>query len=340
MTITKTIFGSIGERQIYNFTLTSELLEVTVSEYGARIKSIYVKDRDGHLRNVVLSFDTLKEYVNDKCFMGAVCGRHANRIEGASVTINAVAYNLEKNEGQNNLHSGTAGYHARAFSGEIVGDSVVLSIISPHMDQGYPGVLHLDVIYSLTDQGGLLIEYRAQSDMDTVCNLTNHAYFNLEGNDNDILDHNIMVASNFYTPLKAGSLPDGEIRNVKGSPFDFTSAKRIGDPIQEKGSLVSGGYDHNFVLRGPSDEPAAVVKAPDSGICMQVYTTMPGIQFYSGNFLGGVQISGGKIAVRHQGFCLETQYFPNAFQYSHFPQPIIKAGELMTQATEYRFCNE
>ncbi len=340
MAITKTLFGNIGGHPIYNFKLVSEKLEVTVTEYGARIQSVYVKDLNENPVNVVLSYDTLDEYVSDKCFMGAVCGRHANRIEGAKVSIHAVSYALEKNEGENNLHSGTNGYHARVFSGKIAGDTVVLSLVSPHLDQGYPGVLTLDIIYSLTVQGGLLIEYHAHSDMDTVCNLTNHAYFNLEGSDCSILDHTITMASDFYTPLKTGSLPNGEIRSVKETPFDFTSATRIGDPVQAKDSSVSSGYDHNFVLRGPSNQVAAEVKAPGSGICMQVYTTMPGIQFYTGNFLGGILISGGITARKHQGFCLETQYFPNAFQYAHFPQPIIKAGEKMTQSTEYRFCRE
>ena len=337
MAIQKTLFGRIGEQDVYKFTLTSEKLEVAVIEYGARIMTLYTKDRNGNPRNMVLGLDTLEEYIANTTFFGAAIGRHSNRIEDAQFSINDVTYDLEKNEGNNNLHSGTAGFHCRVFTGEIVGNTLELSLVSPHLDQGFPGTMNVKIIYSLTDFGGLNIEYQADSDMDTVCNLTNHSYFNLEGGTGTILDHRIMIASDFYTPIKAGCLPQGEIRRVKETPFDFTSSVRIGDPVEAADSQVADGYDHNFVLRNHSNEPAATVCAPVSGICMQVFTTMPGIQFYSGNFLEGAAVSGGKKAVRHNALCLETQYFPNAFKYSHFPQPILKAGEKMIQSTEYRF---
>jgi aldose 1-epimerase len=337
MAVSKTLFGHIGDREISIYTLKSEQLEVSVIEYGACIKSLAVKDKKGISRNVVLGLDTLEEYIANKSFFGAAIGRHSNRIEGAQVILNGVTYDLEKNEGLNNLHSGANGFHARAFAGKIVGDAVELSLESPHLDQGFPGTMQVTIIYSLTDMGGLLIEYRAVSDQDTVCNLTNHSYFNLAGNEGTILDHRIMIAADFYTPIKAGCLPTGEIISVKGTPFDFTSAGRIGDPVGAGDSLVADGYDHNYVLRKHSDDPVVTVCEPDSGICMQVFTTLPGIQFYTGNFLEGISLSNGKTAVKQQALCLETQYFPNAFRYSHFPQPILKAGELMTQSTEYRF---
>jgi len=337
MAVRKSLFGHIGEKEVYNFTLLSEQLEVSVSEYGARIKTLVVKDKKGSARNVVLGLDTLEEYIADKAYFGAALGRHSNRIEGAQVTINGVTYDLEKNEGPNNLHSGADGFHARIFTGEIIGDTVELSLESPHLDQGFPGTMHVKIIYSLTARGGLCIEYKAVSDQDTVCNLTNHSYFNLEGDDGTILDHRIMIAADFYTPIKAGCLPTGEIFSVKGTPFDFTSEGRIGDPVEAAGSLVADGFDHNYVLRKHSADPAVMVCAPDSGICMQVFTTQPGIQFYSGNFLEGTSLSNRKKAVKHQALCLETQYFPNAFAYSHFPQPILKAGEQMSQSTEYCF---
>jgi len=337
MSIQKTLFGRIGEQDVHRFTIASELLEVSVIEYGACIQSIYLKDKSGNPRNVVIGLDTLEEYIANQAFFGAAIGRHANRIEGAKVCINNVKYNLEKNEGQNNLHSGSTGFHGRIFTGEIFGDKLELSLVSPHMDQGFPGEMKLKIIYSLTAQGGLSIEYQAVSDRDTICNLTNHSYFNLEGINKTILDHKIMISADFYTPVKAGCLPTGEIFSVKGTPFDFTVPSLIGEPIEAADSLVADGFDHNYVLREQSIEPAAAVYAPDSGICMQVYTTLPGIQFYTGNFLGGVALSGGKTAVKHNALCLETQYFPNAFQYSHFPQPILKAGEPMTESTEYRF---
>ena len=337
MTVSKTLFGRIGNMDVHNFTIVSGDMEVCISEYGACIQSLKVKDKTGAHRNVVIGLDTLEEYTANKTYFGAAIGRHSNRIEGAQVTINEVSYDLEKNEGSNNLHSGANGFHARVFTGKIAGETVEFSLVSPHLDQGFPGTMHLTIIYSLTDMGGLLIEYKAVSDQDTVCNLTNHSYFNLEGDEGNILDHRITIAADFYTPIKAGCLPTGEILSVKGTPFDFTSEGRIGDPVEAAGSLVADGFDHNYVLRKHSDNPAATVCATGSGICMQVFTTLPGIQFYTGNFLEGISLSKGKTAVKHQALCLETQYFPNAFAYAHFPQPILKAGEHMTQSTEYRF---
>lgn len=337
MDISKSLFGHIGGQEVYNFTLVSEKLEVSVIEYGACIKTVWVKDKNGCPQNAVIGLDTLEEYIANTAFIGVTIGRHANRIEGAKVTIKGVAYDLEKNEGENNLHSGAFGFHTRVFTGEIIADTVVMKLVSPHLDQGFPGTMELEIVYSLTAEGGLHIEYRAVSDQDTICNLTNHSYFNLEGKSGTILDHQIILAADFYTPFKEGSLPTGEILSVKGTPFDFTTACRIGDPIEAAKSPVAGGYDHNFVLRAASDTPDAVVLAPESGICMQVFTTLPGIQFYSGNFLEGVPLSNGKKAVKHQALCLETQYFPNALKYSHFPQPVLKAGEPMTHSTEYRF---
>ena len=337
MAISKTLFGRIGDMDVHSFTIVSGDMAVCITEYGARIQSLVVKDQKGVLRNVVIGLDTLEEYTANKTYFGAAIGRHSNRIEGAKVTIDGVIYDLEKNEGANNLHSGSDGFHARIFTGKIVGDAVEFSLVSPHLDQGFPGTMLLTIIYSLTDLGGLLIQYKAVSDQDTVCNLTNHSYFNLEGDEGTIRDHRIMIAADFYTPIKAGCLPTGEIFSVKGTPFDFTSEGRIGDPVEAAGSLAADGFDHNYVLRKHSDIPAVTVCAPDSGICMQVFTTLPGIQFYSGNFLEGISLSKGKTAVKHQALCLETQYFPNAFAYAHFPQPILKAGEPMTQSTEYRF---
>jgi len=337
MGISKNLFGCIGDQEVHVFTLTSALLEVSVIEYGARIKTLFVKDKSGNPQNVVIGLDTLEDYVSNHSYFGAVCGRHANRIEGARLSISGITYNLENNEGKNSLHSGSTGFHSRIFTGEIVGDTLEMSLVSPHLDQGFPGTMNVKVIYSLTKQGGLHIEYHAVSDRDTVCNLTNHAYFNLEGDDGTILDHQLMLASDFYTPVKTGCLPTGEIISVSGTAFDFTSARRIGDPVEAGGSLVPDGFDHNFVLHGHIADPVAVLSAPRSGICMQVFTTMPGLQFYSGNYLEGILIHEGKAAIKHQALCLETQYFPNAFQYSHFPQPVIKAGEPMTQTTEYRF---
>lgn len=337
MSIQKSFFGKAGDQEVSMYTLSSGNLEVQIIEYGACIKSIYTKDKYGKLKNTVLGYDTLEEYMTKTAFLGAVCGRHANRIEGARVTINGVTYNLEKNEGENSLHSGAHGFHSRVFDGKIIGETLELSLVSPHLDQGFPGIMNLTVIYSITPDNGLLIEYRALSDRDTICNLTNHAYFNLEGDEGTILDHTIEMASDFYTPLKTGCLPNGEIRGVRNTPFDFTSARRIGDSIEAHEPLDGDGYDHNFVLRGPSDEPCVTLCAPNSGICMEVYTTLPGIQFYTGNFLDGFFVRDGKMEGKHHGLCLETQYFPNAMKYSHFLQPILKAGESMTSTTEYRF---
>jgi len=334
--IQKQLFGKINGQEVYLFTLKSEGLEAEVIEYAASVRAVYVTGKDGIRRNVVLSMKTLAEYAVNEYSLGAVCGRHANRIEGAKVVIEGVTYNLEKNDGNNSLHSGSNGFHHRIFSGEIIGESVVFSLKSPHMDQGFPGNMDLKVIYSLTRENGLRIEYRAVSDRDTICNLTNHSYFNLEGEGN-ILDHELMMAADFYTPLAPGCIPDGEIRRVMGTPFDFTVSRRIGTFIDEGNVQVGEGYDHNFVLRGPADQPAAVVRAPRSGICMKVYTTMPGIQLFTASNLARYVSPDGKVSGKLSALCLETQYFPNGCKYAHFPQPLLKKGEVRVQSTEYRF---
>lgn len=336
MIIRKELFGQTGGRDVNLFTLESDHLRVEIIELAALVRAVYVKGADGIERNVVLGMNTLEGYEKQNYFLGAVIGRHANRIEGCEVVLEGITYALEKNDGNNNLHSGKDGFHNRVFTGSVAGGKLRLTYSSPDMEQGFPGNMDVAVTYSITPGNGLLIEYQAVSDRDTVCNLTNHSYFNLEG-EGKITDHELTLAADFYTPLTSGGVPDGEIRCVKGTPFDFTESRRIGLSIEAGESPVENGYDHNFVLRETDGEPCAAVRAPHSGIRMEVYTDMPGVQFYSGNYLTDYVFPNGKEGGKRSALCLETQYFPNAFQYPHFEKPVLRSGEVWRSFTEYRF---
>ena len=336
MIIKKEHFGQTGGRDVNLFTMESDNIRVEVVELAALVRAIYVKGTDGIERNVVLGMSTLEGYERQNYFLGAVIGRHANRIEGGEVVLQGVKYDLEKNDGDNNLHSGKDGFHNRVFTGSIVGGKLRFTYSSPDMEQSFPGNMDVAVTYSITPENGLLIEYQAVSDRDTVCNLTNHSYFNLEG-EGKIMDHELTLAADFYTPLTSGGVPDGEILSVTGTPFDFTAARRIGLSIEAGESPVENGYDHNFVLRETAGGPCALVCAPVSGIRMEVYTDMPGVQFYSGNFLVDYVFPNGKEGGKRSALCLETQYFPNAFKYPHFEKPVLRSGEIWRSYTEYRF---
>lgn len=339
MQIMKKLFGILEGQEVYSFTLSREGLVVELIEYGARVRSIMTKTSAGKQIPVALGLQTLEDYLNDGYFLGAVCGRNANRIAGASFNIGDKSFTLEKNEGDNNLHSGSKGFHNRLFSGTEIENGVEFRLDSQEYDQGYPGNMQVCVRYTLTQENGLLITYRTVSDQDTVSNLTSHAYFNLEGG-GKILDHEIMIAADFYTPVDDQSIPTGEILSVHGSPFDFTGMRRIALSMEAKEEPVCEGYDHNYVLRRNTDRPAATVTAPISGIVMDVYTDMPGLQFYSGNFLLKYAFPDGKVGGKHSGFCLETQYFPDAIHHAHFQQPVIRAGEVFETYTEYRFSSK
>lgn len=312
-------------------------------DYGAIIVSLFVPDKDGKLDDVVLGYDDVAAYEANGCFFGALIGRHGNRIGGASFELNGVTYELEKNDGENNLHGGTPGYHKVMYQVETSDDSVTFSRTSPHMEQGYPGNLDLSVTYTLTDDNELKITYTAKSDQDTLCNMTNHSYFNLKGHDGgEITDHNVWIKANGFTETSDDLIPNGTIVDVTGTPMDFRTKKAIGDDIgaDYKPLVIAGGYDHNYALDKKSGalEKVAELSEDRSGRTMEVYTDLPGMQLYTGNFIEKENGKGGTVYTKRNGVCFETQFFPNSIHVPSFDSCVLKAGETFTTTTIYRFC--
>ncbi len=319
-------------------------LKAKIITYGGIITELHTPDRDGKLADVVLGFDNLPSYLAGHPYFGALVGRVANRIAKGKFTLDGKVYQLAINNGPNALHGGLKGFDKKVWKAEPVegtdGPGVRLSCSSPDGEEGYPGNLSVTVTYTLTNQNELRIDYKATTDKDTPINLTNHSYFNLAGpGPGDILGHELMLAADQYTPVDATLIPTGEIKPVKGTPLDFTTPTPIGARIDQlKGN--PGGYDHNFVLRsgGKSLALAARVHEPKTGRVMEVYTTQPGIQFYTGNFLDG-KLTGkyGVVYKKHAGFCLETQHFPDSVNHPNFPSVILKPGSTYAQTTVYKF---
>lgn len=348
MRITKKPFGRTNNREIYLYSLVNNNgMRADITNFGGAIVSLYAPDRNGKLQDIVLGYDNLDDYVRPNPYLGAIIGRHANRLEGACFTLNGVLYQLNKNEGNNQLHGGIEGFNKKVWSSEVIGDSqqesLRLKYFSPDMEENYPGNLDVTVTYTLTDENELVIDYHAVSDRDTVVNLTNHAYFNLSGHDSGtIYQHQLMLNAHRFTPISKECLPTGEIRDVAGTPFDFTRMKAVGQGLLEcmddEQMQCGSGYDHNFVLdvSGKKPEKAAELYDPQSGRFMEVYTTKPGVQFYTGNHLNE-KGKGGAVYKKHSGLCLETQYFPNAMKHSHFPSPILRTGEVYHHITIYKF---
>ena len=312
-------------------------------DYGAIIVSLFVPDKDGKLDDVVLGYDDVAAYEANGCFFGALIGRHGNRIGGASFELNGVTYELEKNDGENKLHGGTPGYHKLMYQVETSDDSVTFSRTSPHMEQGYPGNLDLSVTYTLTDDNELKITYTAKSDQDTLCNMTNHSYFNLKGHDGgEITDHNVWIKANGFTETSDDLIPNGTIVDVTGTPMDFRTKKAIGDDIgaDYKPLVIAGGYDHNYALDKKSGvlEKVAELSEDCSGRTMEVYTDLPGMQLYTGNFIEKENGKGGTVYTKRNGVCFETQFFPNSIHVPSFDSCVLKAGETFTSTTIYRFC--
>lgn len=349
MGITRSFYGkTLGEKDVDIFKLCNNNgMAAEISNYGGVIVSLMVPDKNGKVADVVLGYDKLEGYIKGKCFFGAIIGRHANRIENASFEINGVVYNVTKNEGENQLHGGLIGFDKVIWKAEIVkkgeDECLQLSYTSKDGEEGYPGNLDVKVTYTLTDDNALKIDYFAVSDKDTVVNLTNHSYFNLSGHaSGDILKHQVMINADKFTVNNKESLPIGEIRDVKGSPMDFTSLRTVESGIFSECEQIAfgNGYDHNWVLKvsGEKPEKAAEVFDSASGRVMEVYTTKPGVQFYSGNYVDESEYcKEGAHYGKNSGLCLETQYFPNALKHKHFPPPILRAGEEYKHTTIYKF---
>ena len=342
-------FGTTPDgRAVELFTLTNAHgIEVRAMTYGATIVSIKTPDRDGHLGDIALGFDSLSGYLTESPYFGAVVGRYGNRIAKGRFTLDGTIYHLATNNGPNHLHGGVKGFDKEVWTGvpfqSDSGVGVAFSYTSPDGEEGYPGTLSAHVRYTLTNDDQLVVNYEATTDKATPLNLTQHTYFNLTGNaSRDILDHEIQIDADSMTPVDSTLIPTGVIAPVEGTPFDFRTPTAIGARIGQDNEQLkfAGGYDHNFVLRrsGPGLVPAAHVVDPTSGRTLDVLTTQPGLQFYSGNFLDGtIKGKGGQVYGHRFGFCLETQHYPDSPNHPNFPSTILRPGEEYQSTTVFRF---
>lgn len=320
-------------------------LEVRITNYGGTIVSLIAPDRAGRPGDVILGFDTLQEYVERSPYFGCVIGRFANRIARGRFMLDGVTHSLAQNDGPNSLHGGWKGFDKVVWAAtEFERDSSVgltLIYLSPDGEEGYPGNLQVRVAYTLTNANEVKINYSATTDRSTVVNLTNHTYFNLSGT-GDILGHELMLAAERFTPIDETLIPTGELRSVAGTPFDFKRPTSVGARIDEDEEQLrfGSGYDHNFVLDNPSGKLvlAARVEEPITGRTLELYTTEPGIQFYSGNFLDGT-LAGkdGAVYRRRTGFCLEAQHYPDSPNQPAFPSSVLEPGDKYGQTTIFRF---
>ena len=339
--ITEKPFGNYYNAPVTEYTLTnSSGMRAGILNYGGTITKLITPDKKGKMGDVVLGFENFSGYMQkNEPYLGALVGRYANRIGNAKFTLDGKTYKLAPNNFGNSLHGGNVGFDKVIWNVEKIGDSSLkLTYQSKDGEEGYPGNLNVQVMYTLGSDNSLKIDYTATTDKATPVNLTNHSYFNLSaGKDSTILDHVLQLNADKYTPVNDQLIPTGQIADVKRTPLDFTSAKAIGKDIGN----VKGGFDHNWILNRKGDDPeqAATVYDPGSGRFMEVFTTQPGIQFYSGNFLNGaLQLTkGGQIYIPHAGLCLETQHYPDSPNEPSFPSTILKPGETYRQTTVYKF---
>lgn len=336
------LFGTTAKGEdVYAVTLRSDTITCEVITFGGVIRTLFVPDRHGAPTDVVLGYDTLEEYEKHDGYLGAVPGRYANRIARCHLPLAGQDYTLTQNDGRNHLHGGAEGFSHRVWTMEACSDtSLTLTLRSHDGDQGYPAALEAAVTYTL--QGSTLTAtYTAHADGDTVCNLTNHSYFNLAGHSSGtVLGQELMLPAARYTPTDDESLPTGELASVAGTPMDFTRPTAIGARIEEDFIQLrqAKGYDHNFVLDGDTTmHDAARAFCAETGIVMEVATTQPGVQFYSGNYLTPRRGKGGCTYSFRHGFCLETQHFPDSPHHEHFPTTALRAGEEYRQVTSFTF---
>ena len=347
-TVTKAPFGTVDGQSVDLYTLRNvDGMEAKITNYGGILVSLKVPDKNHKFDDVVLGFNDLESYLKGTAYFGAIIGRYGNRIAKGRFTLNGVEYKLAVNNGENSLHGGLKGFDKVVWTGQEKktsdGPAVVLTYLSKDGEEGYPGNLNVRVVYTLTNNNQLKIEYSATTDKDTVINLTHHSYFNLAGEGNgDILSHVVAIDANRFLPTDAGSIPTGELRKVAGTPFDFLKPHSIGERInQDDEQLKLGnGYDHTWVInrRPMTLRFAAKAYEPTSGRVMLVYTTEPGVQFYTGNFLDGTLTGkSGKIYQRRSGFCFETQHYPDSPNHPAFPTTTLKKGATYRSTTIYSF---
>jgi aldose 1-epimerase len=333
---------------ISQYTLVNKNgLQMQVINLGGTITSLKVPDRQGKIEEVILGCDSLQDYLDGTPFFGCIVGRYGNRIAKGSFELDGTRYELAKNNDGNHLHGGLKGFDKAYWNIEPIpsdsGQSIGLTYLSPDMEEGYPGNLSVEVVYTLTDDNKLAIAYRATTDKPTVVNLTNHTYFNLTGDARrNILDHELVLHATKFIPVDAGLIPVGTLEDVAGTPFDFREARKMGEHIDDNHpQIVNGrGYDHCWVISGNAGELrlGASVYEPQSGRVMEMYTTEPGVQFYTGNFLDGTQDGkGGKMYNKRDGFCLETEHFPDSPNQKSFPSVVLRPGEVYQTRTVYAF---
>lgn len=345
MAVTVSSFGKFSDgREVMLYTMENKNgCRVSVANIGAALVRVEVPDREGRLADVVLGFDRAEDYLVNGCFFGVVIGPSANRIGNASFVLDGTTYPLKANDGPNNLHSDREqGWHKCFWNASVREDSVTFRLEDQPDNMGFPGTKQAEVTYSMSEENELRIHYHASSDRRTILNLTNHSYFNLEGHDSGSIEgHTLWLGASRYTPADAGSIPTGEIAAVEGTPMDFMAPKRIGGEIDADFQQLqyAGGYDHNWVIDGWDGtlRHFATVKAPGSGRIMEAYTTLPGVQFYAGNFIEEERGKADAVYRRRGGLCLETQYFPDSINKPAFPSCVFGEDREYDSMTVYRF---
>jgi len=343
--VTTENFGSVEGKDVFLYTLTNkEGNFIKLSNYGAVISEISVPDRNGKRDNVAFGYDNIDGYLNGDPYFGKVVGQYANRIAAGKFQLDGVDYTLALNNAPNSLHGGPTGWHSRVWDAEVLAKTdfpaVKFTYNKPDMEEGYPGNVVAEVVYTWTDNNEIILDYKVITDRNTIINITNHAYFNLHGSGvGDILDHEAVIRASAFTPVDSTLIPTGEIRPVEGTPFDFRTPHLIGERIGEDYDqlVLGGGYDHNFVLDNVELVDAEVYD-PSTGRLLEVVTDQPGVQFYTGNFLDGTQTGrGGMVYNYRTGFCLETQHFPDSPNQLSFPSVVLTPEEPFLSSTTYRF---
>ncbi len=340
MGISKRKFGNCGKNVVYAYTLTNKNgLTVQILNYGGIIRKLIYKDTD-----VVLGRDTMEEYMDNEGYFSALIGRNSNRIKNSEFELNGKTYKLFANDGKNNLHGGKVGFDKKIWNVEMINEeepSLVLSVTSPDGEEGFPGTVNVQVTYTLTNDNSLKIHYVGKADADTILNMTNHAYFNLNGHSSgSIENHSLWLDSDFYTPNTDDCIPTGEILSVNNTPFDFTKEHTIGEGLKSEHDQIEkfGGFDHNFILNGDGYRKIGRCTGDKTGISMEIYTDQIGMQIYSGNMIEEGRIcKDGTIYGKHHGICFETQGFPNSINVSHFPSTVLRKGEKYNTVTLYKF---
>ena len=346
MSISKKSFGVTKDgKETFLYTISNKNgMKAAVSNFGAILVQLIVPDKKGGVRDVVLGFDSVAGYEGNDCFFGSTIGRNANRIGGAEFELDGTTVHLAANENGNNLHTDfDHGFHKAVWNAELLEEENAVRFFyrSPDGENGFPGNLDIKVTYTLQEDNAIRIDYDGVSDKKTVINVTNHSYFNLNGHDSgSICDERVMIQADTFTELGAGSIPTGRILQVEGTPMDLRSEKRVGDEIDaDFGQLtLTGGYDHNWVLQNHGNlEKVAQVEDDASGIVMDAYTDLPGVQFYAGNFITPQKGKDGVSYGNRQALCLEMQYFPDSIHHPEFPQPVFDAGQHYHASAIYKF---